>query len=65
MARALGLEPNSPSTRPRAQRLYRRYSQEQLELLLQFVRDGRRFNEEHAMRSSAPTEIAPPAKDPS
>jgi DNA-binding MarR family transcriptional regulator len=33
-----------------AQRLYRRYSQEQLELLLEFVREGRRFNEEHAMR---------------
>jgi DNA-binding MarR family transcriptional regulator len=31
-----------------ADRLYRRYTLEQLELLLQFVRDGREFNEQQA-----------------
>jgi DNA-binding MarR family transcriptional regulator len=31
-----------------SERLYRRYSQEQIELLLQFVREGREFNERRA-----------------
>jgi DNA-binding MarR family transcriptional regulator len=31
-----------------AERLYKRYSEEQLELLLAFVRNGREFNERHA-----------------
>ena len=31
-----------------AERLYRRYTTEQLELLLGFVREGREFNEQHA-----------------
>jgi DNA-binding MarR family transcriptional regulator len=31
-----------------AENLYRRYTLQQLELLLQFVRDGREFNEEQA-----------------
>jgi len=31
-----------------AERMYRLYNQEQLELLLAFVRDGREFNERHA-----------------
>ena len=30
--------------------LYKRYTQEQLELLLEFIRGGRVFNEEHAAR---------------
>jgi DNA-binding MarR family transcriptional regulator len=33
-----------------AERLYQRYSQAQLELLLEFVRGGREFNEDHAAR---------------
>ena len=33
-----------------SERLYRRYTQEQLEFLLQFVREGREFNELHAAR---------------
>jgi DNA-binding MarR family transcriptional regulator len=33
-----------------SERLYRRYSEKQLELLLQFVREGREFNERHAER---------------
>lgn len=33
-----------------AERLYHRYSQKQLELLLEFVREGREFNERHAAR---------------
>lgn len=33
-----------------SEHLYRRYTQQQLELLLEFVRAGRLFNEEHAMR---------------
>jgi DNA-binding MarR family transcriptional regulator len=33
-----------------AERLYRRYTLEQLELLLDFVREGREFNELHASR---------------
>jgi len=33
-----------------SERLYQRYSEKQLELLLQFVRDGREFNEGHAER---------------
>lgn len=33
-----------------SERLYKRYSQEQLELLLGFVREGREFNEAHAER---------------
>ena len=32
------------------ERLYRRYSEKQLELLLQFVREGREFNETQAAR---------------
>jgi DNA-binding MarR family transcriptional regulator len=31
-------------------RRYQRYSEQQLELLLQFVREGREFDEEHAAR---------------
>jgi len=31
-----------------SERLYQRYSEQQLELLLQFVREGREFNEAHA-----------------
>jgi DNA-binding MarR family transcriptional regulator len=31
-----------------AERMYRRYSQEQLELLLEFIREGREFNEQAA-----------------
>jgi DNA-binding MarR family transcriptional regulator len=33
-----------------SERLYKRYSEQQLELLLQFVREGREFNELHAAR---------------
>jgi DNA-binding MarR family transcriptional regulator len=33
-----------------SERLYRRYTREQLELLLEFVRDGREFNEQQAER---------------
>ncbi len=33
-----------------SERLYQRYSEKQLELLLQFTREGREFNEEHAVR---------------
>lgn len=33
-----------------SERLYRRYSETQLELLLQFVRDGREFNDGQAAR---------------
>lgn len=33
-----------------SERLYRRHSQEQLELLLAFAREGRTFNEDHARR---------------
>lgn len=33
-----------------AERLYKRYTEDQLELLLQFVREGREFNEGHATR---------------
>lgn len=33
-----------------AERLYRRYSAEEVELLLRFVREGREFNEQHAAR---------------
>jgi DNA-binding MarR family transcriptional regulator len=33
-----------------SERLYHRYSEKQLELLLQFVREGREFNEGHAAR---------------
>lgn len=33
-----------------AERLYHRYSAEELELLLHFVREGREFNEQHAAR---------------
>jgi DNA-binding MarR family transcriptional regulator len=33
-----------------SERLYQRYSEKQLEMLLQFVREGREFNEEHAAR---------------
>jgi DNA-binding MarR family transcriptional regulator len=33
-----------------AQRLYKRYSEAELELLLEFVRQGREFNENHAAR---------------
>jgi DNA-binding MarR family transcriptional regulator len=33
-----------------AERLYHRYSADELELLLRFVRDGREFNEQHAVR---------------
>ncbi len=33
-----------------AERLYHRYSADELELLLRFVREGREFNEEHAAR---------------
>lgn len=33
-----------------AERLYERYTQAELELLLEFVRGGRLFNEEHAAR---------------
>lgn len=33
-----------------SERLYKRYSKEQLELLLGFVREGREFNEAHAER---------------
>ena len=33
-----------------AERLYHRYSTEQLELLLEFVRQSREFNEHHAAR---------------
>jgi DNA-binding MarR family transcriptional regulator len=31
-----------------SERLYKRYTEEQLELLLEFVRNGREFNERHA-----------------
>jgi hypothetical protein len=31
-----------------SERLYQRYSEAELELLLQFVREGREFNESHA-----------------
>jgi DNA-binding MarR family transcriptional regulator len=31
-----------------SERLYQRYTEQQLELLLQFVREGREFNERHA-----------------
>ena len=33
-----------------SERLYKRYSEQQLELLLEFVRQGREFNELHAAR---------------
>lgn len=33
-----------------SEHLYRRYNQAQLELLLEFVRAGRQFNEDHAIR---------------
>jgi hypothetical protein len=33
-----------------AERLYHRYSTDELELLLRFVREGREFNERHAAR---------------
>ncbi len=33
-----------------SERVYQRYSEKQLELLLQFVREGREFNEGHAER---------------
>jgi DNA-binding MarR family transcriptional regulator len=33
-----------------SENLYRRYTETQLELLLQFVREGREFNEQHAAR---------------
>ena len=33
-----------------SERLYRRYSEQQLELLLRFVREGREFNEGRAER---------------
>src|SRR4029077_19602263 len=33
-----------------SERLYQRYSEKQLDLLLQFVREGREFNEEQAAR---------------
>jgi len=33
-----------------SERLYQRYTEEQLELLLHFVREGREFNELHAAR---------------
>lgn len=33
-----------------AERLYKRYTEGQLELLLEFVRNGREFNERHAAR---------------
>jgi DNA-binding MarR family transcriptional regulator len=36
-----------------SERLYRRYTVEQLELLLGFVREGREFNERHAARLEA------------
>ena len=36
-----------------SERLYERYSQAELELLLEFVRAGREFNELHAERVEA------------
>ena len=36
------------STSPCRERLYQRYTEEQLELLLEFVREDREFNERHA-----------------
>ncbi|MGA2927062.1 MAG: MarR family transcriptional regulator [Solirubrobacteraceae bacterium] len=38
-----------------AERLYNRYSTQELELLLRFVREGREFNELHAARLEAQT----------
>jgi DNA-binding MarR family transcriptional regulator len=38
-----------------SERIYQRYTEDQLELLLEFVRDGRLFNEEHAARLEAQT----------
>ena len=37
----------------RSQEVYRRYSESELELLLEFVRQGREFNEQRAMRLEA------------
>jgi DNA-binding MarR family transcriptional regulator len=33
-----------------SERIYQRYTEAQLEMLLEFVRDGREFNEQHAVR---------------
>ena len=52
-----------------SERLYQRYNEQQLELLLQFVREGREFNEGHAERVElenrqrrAKDAVKPPAK---
>ncbi|HWF72071.1 MAG TPA: MarR family transcriptional regulator [Solirubrobacteraceae bacterium] len=47
-----------------AQRLYKRYSEAELELLLGFVREGREFNELHAARVEAQNRSRTPAKRP-
>jgi DNA-binding MarR family transcriptional regulator len=44
-----------------SERIYRRYSTEQLELLLGFVRGSREFNERHAAALEAETRSASPA----
>ena len=41
-----------------AERLYQRYSEEQLELLLEFVREGRELNEREAAQLEARTREA-------